>query len=69
MIEEFVNWATTRKLHNVLAVKPVNLEEIKAVVKAAAKNKVCHLTLFFNIPNSKVTLDLYLDFRLSAEVP
>ena len=24
---------------------------------------------FINIPSSKVTLDLYLDFKLSVEVP
>ena len=39
-IDEFVNWATTRKIENLLVVKPESLEEVQSVVKAASKHGV-----------------------------
>ena len=39
-IDEFVNWATTRKIKDLLVVKPTSLEEVQNVVKAAAKTGV-----------------------------
>ena len=46
-IGEFVNWANTRSIQNLLIVKPTCLTEVQAVVKAAVKNKasVCYISV------------------------
>ena len=45
-IDAFVNWATTRKIKDLLVVKPTSLEEVQNVVKAAAKTGVCYFCFY-----------------------